>query len=374
MSYEHTLYFTTSELPQDWDEVAKASLFLQSSFLSALESSTPFNISHQFVGIFETKKLCAVALIQQIDLKQLETFGVRDSGIKILIRNFLFKKFASKLVLVGNNLITGQHAIGYRPGIEMSEILTYIKSKVIPQYTGNHIQIFKDFPESQLPKFDSILFKSFLRFTSQPSMCLHTKSTWLKEDDYVQCLTKKYRDQYKRARKKADGIEKRQLNAVEINTHEDKIYELYTNVAKNASFNTFFLTKNHFFELKVQMGERFRFFAYFDEGELIGFNTLFQHEKVLETYFLGYNPKIQKEKLLYLNMLYDMVGCATVNGFTTINFGRTAMEIKSSVGAIPENMFGLMEHQLPFINNRLSRIFSFLEPDVEWIQRHPFKD
>lgn len=374
MSYEHTLYFSTSELPQDWNEVAKASLFLQSSFLNALESSTPFNISHQYIGIFMAKKLCAVALIQQIDLKQLDTFGVRDSGIKMLIRNFLFKKFASKLVLVGNNLITGQHAIAYKPGIELSEILTYIKSKVIPIYTENHIQIFKDFPESQLPKFDSILFKSFLRFTSQPSMCLHTKSTWLNEDDYILSLTKKYRDQYKRARKKAEGITKRQLDAVEINALQDEIHELYTHVAKNASFNTFFLTKNHFFELKSKMGEKFRFFAYFDQEELIGFNTLFQHEKVLETYFLGYNPKIQKDKLLYLNMLYDMVGCAIVNGFTTINFGRTAMEIKSSVGAIPENMFGLMKHRLPFINNRLGKIFSFLEPEIKWIQRHPFKD
>ena len=69
-------------------------------------------------------------------------------------------------------------------------------------------------------------------------------------------------------------------------------------------------------------------------------------------------------------MLYDMVGCAIVNGFKQINFGRTAMEIKSSIGAVPENMYGFMEHQAPWINRHLARIFRLLEPEVTWIQRH----
>jgi hypothetical protein len=132
--------------------------------------------------------------------------------------------------------------------------------------------------------------------------------------------------------------------------------------------------KNHFSCLKENMGESFRFFAYFDEGKLIGFNTLFQHDELLETYFLGYDPSIQKDKMLYLNMLYDMVGCAIVNGFKHIQFGRTAMEIKSSIGAIPVNMYGLMEHNTPLINSYLDKIFRFLEPEVTWTQRHPFKE
>ena len=78
--------------------------------------------------------------------------------------------------------------------------------------------------------------------------------------------------------------------------------------------------------------------------------------------------------MLYLNMLYDMVGCAIVNGFKHIQFGRTAMEIKSSIGAVPVNMYGLMEHNTPLINRYLDKIFRFLEPEVSWIQRHPFKE
>jgi predicted N-acyltransferase len=374
LNYYHQIYQSTAELPAQWNEVAQSSIFLQTDFLRALEESRPTNLTISYVGIFQDTELVAVAFIQQIDLNQLETFGVRDSGLKIIIRDFLFKNYAGKLLIVGNNMLTGQHAIACRPDISQASILTYLKERVCKEYSDQHLEIFKDFPEEELPNFADSSFDKSLRFTSQPSMFLTLSEDWKKEKDYVDALSKKYRDQYKRARKKAEGIEKRQLELPEILELESRIYDLYAHVARNAPFNTFFLAKNHFSSLKKNMGESFRFFAYFKEGKLIGFNTLFQHDELLETYFLGYDPSIQKEKMLYLNMLYDMVGCAIVNGFKHIQFGRTAMEIKSSIGAVPVNMYGLMEHNTPLINRFLDKIFRFLEPEVSWIQRHPFKE
>jgi len=373
LNYYHQIYQSTAELPAQWNEVAQSSIFLQTDFLRALEESRPTNLTISYVGIFQDTELVAVAFIQQIDLNQLETFGVRDSGLKIIIRDFLFKNYAGKLLIVGNNMLTGQHAIACRPDISQASILTYLKERVCKEYSEQHLEIFKDFPEEELPNFADSSFDKSLRFTSQPSMFLTLSEDWKKEKDYVDALSKKYRDQYKRARKKAEGIEKRQLELPEILELESRIYDLYAHVARNAPFNTFFLAKNHFSSLKKNMGESFRFFAYFEEGKLIGFNTLFQHDELLETYFLGYDPSIQKEKMLYLNMLYDMVGCAIVNGFKHIQFGRTAMEIKSSIGAVPVNMYGLMEHNTPLINRYLDKIFRFLEPEVSWTQRHPFK-
>lgn len=374
MNYYHQIYLSTAELPADWNQVAQSSIFLQTDYLKALEESRPTNLTISYVGIFQDTELIAAAFIQQIDLNQLETFGVRDSGLKIIIRDFLFKNYAGKLLIVGNNMLTGQHAIACRPDISQASILSYLKERVCKEYPNQHLEIFKDFPAEELSFFSGSSFDKSLRFTSQPSMFLSLAESWLKEKDYVDALSKKYRDQYKRARKKADGIEKRQLNLTEIIELESRIYELYLHVAQNAPFNTFFLAKNHFSSLKKNLGESFRFFAYFEEGKLIGFNTLFQHDELLETYFLGYDPSIQKDKMLYLNMLYDMVGCAIVNGFKHIQFGRTAMEIKSSIGAIPVNMYGLMEHNTPLINRYLDKIFRFLEPEVTWTQRHPFKE
>jgi len=94
---------------------------------------------------------------------------------------------------------------------------------------------------------------------------------------------------------------------------------------------------------------------------------------VLETYFLGYDEQIQKEKMLYLNMLYNMTKFGIENQFEKILFGRTALEIKSSIGAAPILMSGFIYHNNKFINRFIDKIFPKLEPTLVWQQRHPFK-
>jgi predicted N-acyltransferase len=186
-------------------------------------------------------------------------------------------------------------------------------------------------------------------------------------------LTKKYRDQYKRARKKASGIEKRKMDLSDIIKQEDIIYDLYYHVAKNAHFNTFFLTKNHFRTLKEVLKDQFLFYGYFLDEKLIGFNTIIKNGKVMDTYFLGYDDTIQREKMLYLNMLYDIVAYSINKGYKEIVFARTALEIKSSIGAQPQEMFGFIKHNNPIIDLAIEKIFCYLDPEVIWQERNPFK-
>ena len=93
----------------------------------------------------------------------------------------------------------------------------------------------------------------------------------------------------------------------------------------------------------------------------------------MDTYFLGYDENVQREKMLYLNMLYDMIAYSINKGFKEIIFARTDLEIKSSVGAKPQKMYGLMEHSNPLINKNIAKLFEYLEPEVDWKERNPFK-
>jgi hypothetical protein len=72
-------------------------------------------------------------------------------------------------------------------------------------------------------------------------------------------------------------------------------------------------------------------------------------------------------------MLYDMIMYGINKNFEEIVFARTALEIKSSVGAKPEQLFGLIEHSNPILNRYMYKIFPFLEPEVIWQERNPFK-
>ncbi|MGL2963131.1 8-amino-7-oxononanoate synthase [Flavobacterium sp. RSB2_4_14] len=377
----YQIYSSIAELPISWDEVAHENAFLQTPYLKVLENVAPTNMQCFYIGIFKKSELIGVALAQYLDLNKLESFGERDRCIKTYVRNFIFKNFASHVLFLGNNMITGQNCYAFNETIDFetiskllircaSEITSYFKKQNITI----HIVSFKDFYKECAIAFNEFAFKSIYEFNTQPNMVFELPHHWKNNDDYVATFSKKYRDQYKRAHKKFDGIETRALSLEEIITHEERIYELYHHVAKNAPFNTFFLDKHHFTTFKKQCGNRFVLCGYFDKERLVGFHTLLLNGSVLETYFLGYDNQVQKEKMLYLNMLYNMTKFGIENQFKKIIFGRTALEIKSSIGAQPIIMSGFIYHTNKYVNKVMANIFPKLEPTLVWQQRHPFKD
>ena len=374
-SYTYQLFTSIQSLPNHWDSIAQANIFLSTKYLEVLESAAPANIKCQYIGIFNHEELIGIALAQFIDLSHLETYGERDKKLKTWVRNYLFSQFSSKLLFIGNNMLSGQNAFIVKNGANVTELLKTLKNATaeLNQNTHIHLTSFKDFMPNDLIHFDQAAFKKDLKFTSQPNMIFEINPSWDHEDDYVKDLTKKYRDQYKRSRNKATGIQKRKLSLEEILDQQEIIYDLYLHVAQNAPFNTFYLPKNHFYVLKEKLKDDFILNGYYIDGKLIGFYTLIKNGKSLDTYFLGYNENIQKEKMIYLNMLYDMIACGISLKFKNIIFGRTALEIKSSVGAIDTPMFGFMRHSHPLINQFLGHIFKYLEPETSWKRRSPFK-
>ena len=376
----YQIYSSIAQLPKKWDEVAHENAFLQTPYLKVLEESAPTNMQCFYVGIFEKNSLIGVALAQYLDLNKLESFGERDQCIKTFIRNFIFKNFASHALFLGNNMITGQNGYTFNKEIDaitIAELLSKCADEITSYFKKQEIKIhivsFKDFYQESATELKKSTFSLLYEFNTQPNMIFELQNKWKTNTEYIEALTKKYRDQYKRAHKKFEGIETRELSLDEIILKENRIYELYFHVAKNAPFNTFFLAKNHFSSFKRQCGPKFILVGYYLKNELVGFHTLLVNGKTLETYFLGYEEQIQKEKMLYLNMLYNMTQFGIENQFKKIIFGRTALEIKSSIGAKPVIMSGFIYHTNKWINRILPKIFPNLEPSLVWQQRHPFK-
>jgi predicted N-acyltransferase len=378
--YTFKIYDSTSNIPKNWDDLAKENIFLRKSYLEILEASSPKNMTCNYIGLFEEDKLVGIIVSQFLDLNQLDSFGDRDKCLKKTIRNFIFKNFSSYVLLIGNNMLTGQNAFSFSKEIEKKSankslllIANQLKEDLKKKGKKVHITTFKDFYDDDISNFNAVDYNDYFKFSTQPNMIFKINENWNSDQDYFNALSKKYRDQFKRARKKADGIEKRKMHLEDIVKFEKEIYDLYYYVAKNAPFNTFFLRSNHFKIFKEKLKDNFLFYGYFIDEKLVGFNTLIKNGSTMDTYFLGYDEKIQREKMLYLNMLYDMIGYSINKGFKEIVFARTALEIKSSVGAKPEKMFGYIKHSNSFVNKYMSKIFPYLEPETIWQERNPFK-
>ncbi|KFF15418.1 peptidogalycan biosysnthesis protein [Flavobacterium hydatis] len=378
-SYSFQIYTNTTSLPETWNDLATHNIFLSREYLEVLEKSAPTNMLCHYIGLFKDSELVGIVLTQFLDSNKLESFGERDKCVKTSVRNFAFKKFASHVLFVGNNMLTGQNAFSFSEKISQQKGIKLLhkgvnalKKDFKAKGQKIHITTIKDFSATEIDML-SAEFKKGYTFSIQPNMVFKINEDWKTEEDYINALSKKYRDQYKRTRKKALGIDKRKMDLDDIITFEDSIYDLYYHVAKNAPFNTFFLAKNHFRVFKETLKEKFLFYGYFIDGKLIGFNTLIMNGTAMDTYFLGYDESIQREKMLYLNMLYDMIALSINRNFKEVIFARTALEIKSSVGAKPVKLYGLITHSNKLINHNIAKLFNYLEPKTDWQERNPFK-
>jgi len=381
---EFKIYTSVKDIPESWNSIVDNDLMLTTPYLKALEQASPSNIKIFYVAFFQEEKLVGITIIERVQLYLKDMFRKSSSSaIKTFFRNAISMVLKGNILVVGNLTHTGQHGISFlneevSRGDFVNAMLnaTYALKDKIKNETSKNIWVIllKDYFKNDEIHQASDIFNTakFSEVIVQPNMIMEVDPKWKSIEDYVKSLNKKYRTRYNRARKKFNSIERRELNIEIIKRDSEVLHGLYMNVSNNAKFNTFILPEHHFFSLKQELQDNFRVFGYYLENKLIGFYTLILNHDVLETYFLGYDSEHQYENQLYLNMLYDMLGFAIEHKFGSVVYARTAMEIKSSVGAKPVPMTMYMRHTNEIANLILKGIFNFMKPNQKWEERHPF--
>ncbi len=348
---------------------------LSKEYFHVLEQSGPQNMKCFFVGFFQGEELIGGALFQYLNFIRHKTF--QQEKVFCSIRNFFARQFSKDVMILGNNMLTGQNGFYFDASKITVEkavlLLDEAVQKMQTEITKTAIVIYKDYQPDFIRYFQGKGHRNYFRFSVQPNMMLKIRGSWKSFEDYINDFSKKYRARVRSAKNKLEGIKKRELDLQNVEGFRTEINLLYQNVAENAPFNTFFLAENHFESMKENLKDAFKVFGYFSDGELIGFYTLILNNHDIDTYFLGYDKGLQKEKQLYLNMLLDMAEFGISNRFSRIIFGRTALEIKSTIGAEPTEIFGLIKHNNILINPFMKNIFTSVSPKTEWIQRNPFK-
>ncbi|HEX9825091.1 MAG TPA: GNAT family N-acetyltransferase [Flavobacteriaceae bacterium] len=379
------IYTSYNQLPKSWNAIAVHDLMLTISYLKALELASPSNITLYYVGVFKSQQLVGIAVVERAQLYLKDMFRKSSpSVIKTFFRDIVSSVLKGNALVVGNLTHTGQHGIAFHDKeISSKDYLETILKAIttlkdqIKKESGKTIRIImlKDyFLNDEILKAKEVFqSKKFNLVKVQPNMVLYVQSDWVRIEDYIGSLNKKYKTRYKRARTKFGTIERLELDIETIKRSSKQLHALYLNVSDHAKFNTFLLPEHHFYSLKQELQNNFKVFGYFEGNKLIGFYTLILNRDNLETYFLGYDSEHQYANQLYLNMLYDMLDFAIMNKFASVVYARTAMEIKSSVGARPIDMVMYMRHTNSLVNALLKRVFNFMKPNQKWEERHPFK-
>src|SRR5690606_8853861 len=144
-----------------------------------------------FIGLFKEDVLCGIAVSQYIDLSRINTFG-DEKKKRFSIKDYVFKKFSSHTLILGNNTLTGQNAYLLNDAVKEQEALVLFKKalkKLEKKYRKSCIYInlkaIKDFNKDELPNFKPAGFKRYYEFCTQPNMIFTIKGNWVTADDYL---------------------------------------------------------------------------------------------------------------------------------------------------------------------------------------------
>lgn len=388
--YSIEVYTSVNDLPLDWENATfEPNVFLKRPYLTSIEKAPPSGIGFNYLIFYRAGQPIGRAIFQitKFDAsKSVQDLHHDPSRHSVWWRiGQFFKKIIARwakfnLLICGNSLLTGEYGFDYdTENIERKEWLNLLEesSKLLCEYLkkeGVKIDgVFLKDLEGEISEDRAILgAMKFHEFIFDPSM--EMELPWDTFDEYMSAISSKYRVRARRAFKKGKGIEKLELTLENFEALNGQIYKLYKNVANQASFNMVNLAENYFYELKRQMGDDFRIFGYYLNEELVGFYTTIADEHEIEAHFLGINGAVNRKTQLYLNMLFDMIKQGIESKKDKLVLARTAMEIKSSVGAVPVEMSGFIRANKSWINYLLPKVLELLRPKDDWVPRSPFKD
>ena len=352
---DYKIYSSVNELPDSWDQLPTQDVFLKTPFLRGLENATPYNISAFYLCVYKSEKLVAIANIQRIQMYVDDVFRKSSKSIfKQSAKQLVSKIVKGNALVVGNLMHTGQHGLFFLESEMTQDDYLSVVSRAIKELTkkirldyGKKVRIiaFKDYFKNDAIHNSNPFFKAqnLYKAQVQPNMILTILDSWKTPQDYVSAFNKKYLKRYKTARKKLASLDCKELELDFIEENSALIFELYETVSDNASVNSFKLPENHFLSLKQNLQDKF-------------------------------NKELQHQHQMYLNMLFNMTFFGIENKFKTIVYARTAMEIKSSIGAKPNQMYIYLKHTNNFVANTVLKcIFKYMNPIKKWDERYPFK-
>lgn len=373
--YTYRVYRLVEQISEEWDSFG-SDIFLSLAYLKSQENALPDNMSCFYIAVYKGAEIVGKSVVQHLKLSGKEMFQFRGGGMSGLLVNLL----NVNLLCLGNIKLTGEHTYALKPYNNETEFIIQLKLalKEIRQICKTEkksvqLVLIKDFYPDKKNELSKILPK-YRAFSVQPNMSLQLNKNWRNFEDYIQAMKTKYRTRTKRVFKKSEAIFFKELDLNEIKVQEEQIYSLYQNVLRNTDITPYLLPPNFFYEMKKELQENYLFFAAYEQNEIVSFYTLIRNQSNLQSGFLGYLTVKQKEKQLYARMLYEMIDYAISQGFESIEFSRTALEIKSTVGAKPHEIYGFLQHTSPFINRVLVLLFPLFYKPKNWIQRNPFKE
>jgi predicted N-acyltransferase len=377
------LFFSSiDEIPAKIWEGLKCTenIYFHPSFIKALEKNHPEIIFSYIVLVDKNNHPTAFASIKIIDfhLKSIKNDLEFLKNIGRRLHVFPDKK-PLKLLICGNTFVSGEHGVFIKKNQNKKAIIKELAESInhfvnSDKKLKKQIDAFlvKDFARESLFITDELKDYKYHTFLVEPNMQLQLQENWRNFDDYLASMKTKFRVKARKAFKQSTEIRVEEVTLENIDRKLLKMTALYKKVASNAGFNLGNFNLETYKDLKEKLGDDYILKTYWLEDKIVGFISGVINQKSLDAHFVGIDYNLNREYAIYQRMLYDYIEIAINKKLKTINFGRTASEIKSSVGAEPQDLTMYLRHKKS-LTNRILKLFLQRVQPTPFQQKFPFK-
>ncbi|MCL7752768.1 GNAT family N-acetyltransferase [Polaribacter sp. Z022] len=367
---------------QIWEDLGcTENIYFNPGFLKSIEANHPKITFSYIVLVDKMNKPTAFASLKMIEfhLKSIKNDFEFLKNIGRKLHVFPDKK-PLQLLICGNTFVSGEHGVFIKKNQDKKAIIKELAESINHFVNSNktlkkEIDAFliKDFAKESLYITDELKNYRYHPFLVEPNMKLQIQENWLNFEDYLASMKTKFRVKAKKAFKLSSSIEIKEVSLENLDEILPKMTSLYEKVTLNADFNLGNFNLDTYKDLKDKFGDNYILKTYWLKDKIVGFISGVINNTSLDAHFVGIDYQLNREYAIYQRMLYDYIEIAIHKKLNTVNFGRTASEIKSSVGAVPQNLTMYLRHKKTITNKILKLFLQRVQP-TPFQQKFPFKN
>lgn len=376
MTLKSKVFQRIEEVPNEfWHNLnCSDNIYYTPEFLNAFELAND-DIEFNYIFILKEGKAVAFANTQIVTIGiETITQNIKMSQKLRGIVNNMFCRNQIRVLFCGNVFLSGEYGTFLKDGEPKVPTFKAIGQAVRKLYRCKRLQtiFIKDFEDDSLYITDHLKDFDYASMHVEPNMIIHLKSEWNSFENYTNALKSKYRVKANRADSKSKVLDAKFFTEADISFYREELQSLYQNTIDNADFNAQILNLDTYVNLKDTYNDAFYVKGYFLDNKLVGFLSAMKNGSNLDAHFIGIDYSKNKEFAIYPRILNDYVRLGISTKASQINLGRTASEIKSTLGAQPRTLTCYCKHKY-YLPNQILKPFIKNVKIKSFKQHQPFK-
>lgn len=332
-------------------------------------------------AIFHSKEYrpVGIAYFQILDLEDNgSAYGERVRRFGIAIGSRIISELKVRSLVCGNVFHCGMHGVHFTREIsptdrtmalEMAMEQLRVDERLEPRIS---VSIFKDVGSEGPISAQVLEAKSYHPLAMDVNMVMDLVQEWEDLEGYSESLTAKSRTRIRSILTRAAHLEIKDLSAEDIVRSIPSMQHLFDQVLLRSPFIFGRLDVAVLAGWKTVHGEGYHLRGFYLNGALVGFSSSFAAGDALEAQLVGIDYALNEKHMIYQRILLDLLEVALKTRKRRINFGRTAEQAKSSLGALPEQLPFYVKHRNRLANRLIGPFLRKIEPSA-YEQRSPFR-